>query len=85
MRNQTLAEAAAELRETARKIGSSDDGHSKEANAARESGLKLDSYWAGAIDASHVAEALFLNALNDISPEPEEECCSECGQVRKQE
>ena len=79
MSNQELTEAVSKLRLLAHKVGSSDDHHFLEANAARNRGLDLASYWAGAIDGHHVSSAEFLNALHDISPEPKEEPCPVCG------
>jgi hypothetical protein len=79
--DQSLAEIVAKLREKAYEIGAYDEDKFEVANAARERGLKLDSYWAGAIDAHHVSSALFLHALDDLAPEPENRC-PECGQVR---
>lgn len=82
MSHESLAKIVAGLRKLAREIGTDDDCHFKEANAARNEGLKLDSYWAGAIDGHHISSALFLHALDDILPEPEEERCPKCGQVK---
>lgn len=78
---ENLEEIMAQLRVVAHEIETYDDGYFKEAQAARKSGLKLDSYWAGSMDAHHVSGAMFLDALDDILPEPEEKHCKECGQA----
>ena len=81
MNSQSLSELVAKLMETARYIEPCDDGHHEEAQAARNRGLELGSYWAGAIDGHHVSGALFLKVLGDVLPEPPKpESCPECGQ-----